>query len=67
MFEPSLGKLQVNAFSLFNVHRPGSNPVEALNFELSMCSRLMHLTLKCTKFSCGGACPRTPLEGQGST
>ncbi len=38
-----------------------------LNFELSKCTTLMNLTLKCTKFSYGGACPQTPLEGPRST
>ena len=28
----------------------------------SKCTRLMNLSLKCTKISSGGACPRTPLE-----
>ena len=28
---------------------------------LSKCTKLMHFTIKCRKFSPGGACPRTPL------
>jgi len=61
MFDPSLMsryksrlfnvQVQVEAFALLNVTVHDLKPVKTLNFELSKSTRLMHLTLKCTKFS----------------